>query len=142
MLSLPVSSVMLQEKFLTASPTTTVASAARLMAQENASAVVVVNDDELLGIFTKSDAVYRTIAEGLDPRSTPLSSVMTENPRTVEASKRFGSALHMMCANGFRHLPVVENGRAIGMVTTRKALDPELEEFAVEAERRRHYTAS
>ena len=139
MFSLPVTDVMRQEQFVTASPATTVADAAKLMARENAGAVVVVEGNALLGIFTKRDAVYRVLAEGLDPQATPLSQAMTAQPRTVESTRLFGSALQIMSENGLRHLPVVENRRAIGIVTARNMFDPDLEEFVSEAQRRRYY---
>jgi predicted transcriptional regulator len=44
----------------------------------------------------------------------------------------------MMHENGFRHVPVIENGQVVGVVSARNALDPELEEFESEAQRRKH----
>lgn len=140
MFDLPVKSIIDRKKFLTAAPETTVAKAAQMMVKKNASAVVVIGSGErLLGIFTERDAVFRIIAAGLDPQTTPLAAVMTVSPKTVEASRPFGYALYMMHENGFRHLPVVENGKPIGIISSRKALDPDLEEFVSEAERRRQY---
>ena len=55
---------------------------------------------------------------------------------TVTPDKSFGYALIVMHDNGFRHLPVVENGKLIGIVSARNALDPELEEFVSESRRR------
>jgi CBS domain-containing protein len=64
---------------------------------------------------------------------------MTREPKTVAPEESFGYALLVMHENGVRHAPVVEaDGRPVGVVSARHALDPELEEFAVEAERRRH----
>ena len=64
---------------------------------------------------------------------------MSPAPHTIHPDKPFGSALLVMHENGFRHLPVVENGKPIGIVSSRSAMDPDLEEFAFEAQRRRHY---
>ena len=63
---------------------------------------------------------------------------MTRDPITVAPDETFGYALLLMHENGFRHAPVVEGGCPVGVVSARYALDPELEEFAAEAERRKH----
>ena len=70
-------------------------------------------------------------------RTTLLEEVMTRDPRTARADNTFGYALLLMHENGFRHVPVVENGAVIGIVSVRNALDPELEEFVAETERRK-----
>jgi len=124
-------------KLVTAPPDTTVATAARLMKEQTVGAVIVVqHDGRLAGIFTERDALFRVMAEGRDPKSTRLSEVMTGEPRTIAPDKPFGHALLMMYDGGFRHVPVVERGRPIGMVSARDALGPELQEFDSEIERR------
>lgn len=138
MFSQRVRSVMERKKLLTASPDTTVSQAAKLMAKKNVGAVMVVEEEHLVGIFTERDALTRVIAQERDTQTTRLAEVMTTNPRTVDPGKTFGSALLMMFEYGFRHVPVVEEGRVIGIVSSRNALDPELEEFVAEAQRRKH----
>ena len=117
---------------------TTVVEAARLMQQANIGALLVVDHARLTGIFTERDALFRVMAIGLDPEKTALREVMTADPSTVAPDETLGYALLLMYERGFRHLPVVENGRPIGVVSARHALDPDLEEFAAEAERRRN----
>ena len=115
----------------------TVADAARRMKSSGVSAVMVVaGGGRLAGIFTERDALYRVLAEGRDPGKTRLASVMTAAPKTIHPDKPFGHALHMMYDGGFRHVPVVENGKPVGMVSARDALFPELEEFEQELLRR------
>jgi CBS domain-containing protein len=138
MLDEPVRSVMEQKKVLTAPPDTSVSTAAKLMAKSKVSAVMVVDGESLVGIFTEQDAVFRVIAKGKDPRTTLLIDVMTTSPKTVAPGESFGYALLLMHENGFRHVPVIEHGRPIGIVSARDALDPELEEFESEAQRRKH----
>jgi CBS domain-containing protein len=132
-----VASVMERKKILMAPPETTVSTAAELMAKKKVSAVLVVDDGRLVGIFTERDAVYRVIAKGRDARATRLAEVMTRDPITVAPEESFGYAMLMMHEHGFRHAPVIENERPVGIVSARNALDPELEEFEVEAHRRR-----
>ena len=137
MFSQRIRSVMKRKKILMAPPETTVSKAAKLMATKNVGAVMVVEDERLVGIFTERDAVFRVMARGRDAQTTRLADVMTTPPLTIDPDKSFGHALLMMHENGFRHVPVMENGWPIGVVSARHALDPELEEFAVEAERRK-----
>jgi len=136
MLGLPIRS-MLEPRKLVAGPRTTVASAAALMRQERVGAGLGGEDDRLVGIFTERDAVYRVLALNRDPSLTWLSDVMTPDPKTVDPDESFGYALVLMHENGFRHVPVVEHGCPIGVVSARHALDPELEEFTAQTERRR-----
>ena len=139
MLGAPIRSVMNGKQLLIASPDTTVGQAAKLMAKRKMSAVMVVDaHGRLVGIFTERDAVHRVIARRLDPDLTRLADVMTLDPKTVAPRETFGYALLQMHEQGFRHMPVVEDGRPVGMVSARNALDPDLEEFAAEAERRKH----
>lgn len=138
MFSQPVRDVMEARKLLKAPPATTVFEAAQMMAKKNTGALLVIEDERLVGIFTERDMVFRVVAKGLDPKATGVASVMTPAPKTVEPDKPFGYALLMMHKGGFRHVPVVEHGKLVGMVTARDALDPDLEEFVAEARRRKH----
>src|SRR5579859_7219100 len=135
MFSQPVRNVMGRKKLLTAPPETTVGEAAKLMAKRKVGAVLVVDHQNLVGIFTERDAVFRVIARDRDVQTTRLADVMTPAPQTVDPHKSFGYALLMMHENGFRHVPVIENGKLIGIVSARNALDPDLEEFVVESQR-------
>ena len=137
MFSQRVRTVMERKKLLTAPPETTVSKAAELMARRKVGAVMVVENQSLVGIFTERDAVFRVIARGCDPQTTRLADVMTTAPQTVDPDKSFGYALLLMYENGFRHVPVIENGKLIGIVSARNALDPDLEEFVSESERRK-----
>jgi CBS domain-containing protein len=128
-----------RRKFLTAAPDATVFEASQMMLAKNTGAVLVVQEQHLVGIFTERDAVFRVVALGRDPRATLLTDVMTPSPRTITPDKSFGYAMLQMYENGFRHLPVIEDGRPIGIVSARNALDPDLEEFVSEAQRRRHF---
>jgi CBS domain-containing protein len=134
----PVRSVMERRKVLKAAPETLVSKAAELMAAKNVGAIMVIEDDRLVGIFTERDVVFRVVARGLDAQATRLADVMTRAPRTIDPDKPFGYALLVMQENGFRHLPVMQDGKPIGIVSSRSAMDPELEEFVSEANRRKH----
>lgn len=137
----PLKYLMDPKKLLLAAPDTTVYEAARLMAKKNVGAVLVVEEKLLRGIFTERDALKRVIAKGLDIKTTPLSAVMTPDPRALHPEESFGYALTLMHDNGYRHIPVVQDGVPIGIVSARNALDPDLEEFNSESARRQHFSA-
>ncbi len=136
MFSQRVRHFMERSKRVMAPPGMTVAAAAKLMARKNVGALMVVEETRLVGIFTERDALFRVLAKGLDPKATTLADVMTASPVTVGPDESFGRALMIMFERGFRHMPVIENDVPIGMVSARNALDPDLEEFISEAQRR------
>lgn len=78
------------------------------------------------------------IAEGRDPAKTRVAEVMTANPRTIAPDRPFAHALHLMYEGEFRHVPVVENGRPLGMVSARDALGPDIQQFIAELDKRTH----
>jgi CBS domain-containing protein len=136
MYSMRVKSVMERGKRLVAPPGTTVVKAAKLMAKKNVGAVMVVEDKLLVGIFTERDIVVRVIAAELDVATTRIGDVMTTDPICVDPDEIFGRALLLMHDNGFRHVPVVKDGEPVGIVSSRSALDPDMEEFVSETQRR------
>jgi CBS domain-containing protein len=132
----PVRSIIGNQIPVTATSELTVAQAARLMKEKRIGALLVLDGVRLAGIFTERDALFRVIAEGRDPEKTRLAEVMTANPRTITADRPFGHALHLMHEGGFRHVPVVDQDRPLGVVSARDALGPELEEFVSDLDRR------
>lgn len=115
--------------------------AAMTMAEANVGAIMVLDDQGLLtGLFTERDVLNRVVARGLDPDSTLLASVMTTRLQTATPDKPLDHALHMMFEGGFRHVPVVEDGKPVGMVSARNALGREIEEFEKELVERDHIT--
>src|SRR6266850_332971 len=76
-----------------------------------------------------------TVAAAAKPH---LSQVMTPNPRTISPDRPFGHALHLMYEGEFRHVPVVENGQPLGMVSARDALGPDLQRFVADLDARNH----
>lgn len=125
----PISELIAHQKILTAPSQTTVEQAACLMRKNGVGAIMVVERGRLVGIFTERDAVFRVLAEGRDVARTPIAEAMTRDPVTVGPSTPLTHALHMMYEGGFRHIPVIEGGRPVGMVSARDALDLEAEEF-------------
>ena len=134
----PIRNVIEDQKPVSANSDMTVSAAARLMKQHRVGALLVLEGNRLTGIFTERDALFRVIAEGRPPEKTTLAEVMTPNPRTIAPDRPFGHALHLMHEGAFRHVPVVENGRPLGMVSARDALGPDLKQFITELDKRNH----
>ena len=93
--------------------------AAKLMRKHNVGAVLIIEDETLKGILTVNDMTYRVIAEGLDPEKTLLVEVMTPDPDRVSADTAAIEALRLMQDGDYRHLPVVDGERVLGLVSRR-----------------------
>ena len=127
------------QTLVTARRDTSVRAAAVAMAEQSVGAILVVDDSgRLIGLFTERDALNRVVARGLAPEQTPLAAVMTDKLQTATPDKTLGHALHLMFEGGFRHLPVVEDGRPVGMVSARNALGLEILQFERERQEREH----
>lgn len=131
-----ISEVIHNQQMLSTDSSVSVHDAACRMAQENVGALLIIGDGRLQGIFTERDLLIRVVAAGRNIDTTRLDEVMTRNPQTIDTHRPFGHALHLMYDGGFRHLPVVENGRPVGVISIRDALGPEITAFEHELERR------
>ncbi len=99
--------------------------AAQAMRHWDVGAVLVTENGRLAGIFTERDLVNRVIACDRDPESTPLSEVMTRDPDTIYPGATALEALRLMEDGGYRHVPVVAEGRLVGIVSRRDFIGSE-----------------
>ncbi len=99
-------------------PSATVAEAAQLMSVRHVGSVLVVHEKVLAGIFTERDVV-RALASDFDAAQHQVSMWMTKDPVSIDPEASTGEALDRMLASGFRHLPVLEDGRLRGIVSLR-----------------------
>jgi len=113
---------------LTAPPEQTLQEAAQSMTERRVGAVVVTRGASVVGIVTERD-VLRSVALGLVPWNTTLEGCMTHDPISITPSTDTFEASHIMLEGGFRHLPVLEEGRLVGILSLRDLLR------AAEAER-------
>ena len=121
---------------VTAEKSVTVFDAACLMKDQGKGALLVIDGTRLIGIFTERDALMRVIAARRNPETTPLADVMTAHPQTMHPDEPFVKALRVMHSRGFRHVPVVEHGRPLGVISARDALDDDLYELRVDMAQR------
>ncbi len=113
-----LSDIILNQDPLILPRTTTVQAACRQMCDRHAGSVLVTDEDgRLAGIFTGRDAVSRVLAAGRSARTTTLGDAMTPAPKTLTASKKAIDALRLMSEGGFRHVPVLDEGRIRGVVS-------------------------
>ncbi|MFC4350529.1 cyclic nucleotide-binding/CBS domain-containing protein [Fodinicurvata halophila] len=126
-----VPDIVSSQKLTTFSPDTTVRDAVALMNERSIGAILVMNDDQLAGIFTERDLLRRVVAASRDPDTTRLDEVMTTDPDTLTPKATAMEALLLMRSRGYRHLPVLENDKLIGIVSIRDlfaAVQEELEQ--------------
>jgi CBS domain-containing protein len=102
----------------TVSPDDPCAKAATLMREEDCGAIPVVKGGKLVGIVTDRDITIRAVAEGRDAKTTKVSEVMSADPVTVTPDTDADEARRVMAEHQVRRLPVVEDGRLLGIVVT------------------------
>jgi CBS domain-containing protein len=124
------------------SSATTVRDAICVMAERNCGCVLVTEAGRLAGIFTRGDALKRVVARALDPDRTRLADVMTRDPDGIAPHESVDEAIRRMDEFGYRHLPVLESDRIVGILSLRDcsiedlaAMHRELEYRHVFAER-------
>ncbi len=94
--------------------------AAKLMCDKKIAALIVTDaDGKLIGIVTERDVVFRGVAKGLDPNVSTIADIMTANPDTLSPNDSAADALELMQTRNYRHLPVVDNGNCIAVVSIR-----------------------
>ncbi|MEO8921267.1 MAG: CBS domain-containing protein [Caldimonas sp.] len=135
MLNQPIRRLFETNKAVTAAPLDKVFDVACLMLERGIGAVMIVENGVLVGIFTLRDIVFRVVALGRDVRAFGVGEVMMPAPVTIGPDEILGRALLLMREHHVRHLPVVENGKPIGIVAARDALDPDPEDFLCERRR-------
>ncbi len=95
-----------------------VAEAATVMGERHVGSALVLEDGRPVGIFTERD-VLRALASDFDAAHHPVEQWMTVDPVSAEASTELREARDLMLARGFRHLPVTEQGRIVGIISIR-----------------------
>jgi len=103
---------------ISVSPGATVAEAATVMGTGKVGAALVLDGDRLAGIFTERD-ILRALASDFDAARHLVSHWMTRDPVSLTPDADASEALDLMLDRGFRHVPVLEDGRVVGVVSLR-----------------------
>jgi CBS domain-containing protein len=98
------------------SASASVVDAARLMREQDIGSLPITDDEKLVGIITDRDITTRVVAEAADPKMTPVGDVYSRDLISVEPGNDLEEALKLMARHQVRRLPVVENGRLVGIV--------------------------
>ncbi len=123
-----VRSVLRNRGVISVSPKVSVHDAAVTMTQGRVGAIPILDGERLLGIFSERDLMTRVVVPGLDARATAVSEVMTSEVITANLEEHVDSCLEKMRKIGCRHLPVIEEGRVVGVLSMRDLLRDEIEE--------------
>ena len=116
--------------------------AARYMAERNVGAVVVLKQGELAGLLSERDILTKVVATARDPKKTRVSEIMSENLVLVDANRTYEDCLALMKQNAIRHLPVVDSGKLLGLVSLRDLLQVDVSEKEDEIKMMRAYIHS
>ena len=127
------------QRVLTLSPDASVRVAARAMAEHRVGSVMVIKHDRLVGIITERDCLTRVLAAGVDPDTTELSAVMTRKVISCRQSDTVAAIMEMMTTGKFRHLPVVEGDRVVGLISIGDIVKWRVQEYENEQEALRQY---
>lgn len=98
-------------------PSMMVYHAVERMCEKNIGALLIVDNGRLVGIFTERDYARKLILKGKSSKTTPISELMTQNPITVTPEHTVDECMALMTGKFIRHLPVMENGELIGLIS-------------------------
>ncbi len=102
---------------ITLEPSTPIVEAARAMRDADVGNVLVVQGDNITGVLTDRDITVRAVAEGLDPQSTNIERIVSGDVQTLSPDDEVGDAIKLMKEKAIRRVPVVENGKPVGIVS-------------------------
>lgn len=120
-------------------PDTTVLDAITIMADKTIGSLIIMDNDELLGIVTERDYARKVIIKGRSSRTTLVSEIMTTGVYTTSSSESVNSCMELMTEKRIRHLPVVEDGRVVGMVSIGDLVKAIISDQKEEIEQLGHY---
>jgi CBS domain-containing protein len=102
---------------ISVTPAEPVQRALELMKTNRVRSVLVLEGERLAGIITQGDCAIRVLLEGRDARTTPVGEIMTRDPLTVRPEDPLEACMGLMANRNFRHLPVLDGGRVVGVVS-------------------------
>lgn len=99
-------------------PDALVSECVRTMVAKRIGALIIMDGGKLLGIFTERDALNKVLAAGLDPGATKVAAVMTKDPFCIPPTTTVGDAMEEITKRRFRHLPVVDDGKVLAVISS------------------------
>lgn len=126
----------------TAAPTMTLANAARVLSEKRIGALVIMHGDQLLGILSERDIVKTLAHSGADALDRPVREIMTSRIVTCALNDGVDELMDVMTEGRFRHLPVVEGGVLVGIVSIGDVVKHRIAETVMETEALRLYISN
>ena len=123
-------------------PDDTVYHALQLMAEKNIGAVLVMAGDEVKGVFSERDYARRVVLHGHSSRDTAVRGLMTADVVSIDPTATVDACMSLMTDKRIRHLPVVEGGRVVGVVSIRDIVRAVVEEQQFTIRSLEHYVTS
>jgi len=112
----------IKEKVITAKEEWNIVTAAQLLDKHTIGSLIVTKDEKLVGILTERDIIRSVVAKGLAPNKVLIKDVMTKNVVTADVKFGIKKIFEMLQKAPFRHLPIVDDGKPVGMVSKRDLL--------------------
>lgn len=110
---------LMKTDLITVQPGESISQVAVQMDRNGVGAVLVMDGPELRGLFSERDLLRRVLAAGLDPDKTNVETVMTSKPVSVSPDTRIRECAELLRKKGFRHLPVLRDGKPVGILSSR-----------------------
>jgi len=120
-------------------PDDTVFAALELMVDKNVGALLVMEGDNFIGIFTERDYARKVILKGKASKETRIRDIMTEDPVTVSLDNSIEDCMRLMTNKFIRHLPVIDNGKLVGIISIGDVVKFIIEEQRFIIENLEHY---
>jgi len=108
---------LLQCDVVTVSPEETIQNVARLMRKKRIGSVIVTEGEKIVGVFTERDLANKIVPDGVDCKKTAVSEHMTREPLTVDREEPLQKVFELLSRRRFRHVPITDDGKPVGMVS-------------------------
>jgi CBS domain-containing protein len=122
-------------------PAAPVLEAIRTMSERGIGALLVMRQDELIGIVSERDYARKVILKGRSSKDTPVAEIMTASPISVDPASTVDECMRLCTDQRVRHLPVMENGRVVGVVSIGDLVKAVIDDQAVEIDQLQRYIA-
>jgi CBS domain-containing protein len=116
---------------IVSTPSESIYDCARKMAYRKISSLIIIDGMSVVGIITEQDIARKIVAKGLNPKTTPVNIAMSMNVTSIHPNKDLEEAIQLMANDEIKHLPVIENGNLLGIITSKDilAIEPVLIEI-------------
>lgn len=124
----------MNQKVIVASKDISIKEAARIMAKFKIGSLIIIEKEKIVGVITESDIIRKIVATGLDPTLTLVEETMSKDVITINVEKDLSDAVQIMVDHKIKRLPVIEDGKLVGILTTTDiiAVEPKMIEALAE----------